>query len=319
MKTFPDINALVMYVALVQMKSFKDAAKECGVTPSSVSQAVRTLEEQYQVELIDRSVRPIGVTLQGRNFFKSALTIVENAKALKQSVLIGSDFYPSLRLGVSESVSATIIPWLLPQLRKKVQNITVTTAMTHRLSEGFLQDNFDIFIGPVSFPDVDNIYRRQVLSEKFLLIAPQQHGDLPKEKRELIAFANTLPYLTYNPSSWDNQLTARFLRTLGLEASRTLQAESSSTLLGLIAQGQGWTLMPATNLFMGLAFADSVAIRSLADVNLVRQQYVLTQSEGFRPLVDQIAHDYAEIIQTQILSQLKRIHPTLAQSVSLVK
>ena len=191
--------------------------------------------------------------------------------------------------------------------------------MTHRLSEGFLQDNFDIFIGPVSFPDVDNIYRRHVLSEKFLLIAPQQHVDLPKEKRELTTFANTLPYLTYNPSSWDNQLTARFLRTLSLEASRALQAESSSTLLGLIAQGQGWTLMPATNLFMGLSFADSVAIRSLADVNLVRQQYVLTQSEGFRPLVDQIAHDYAEIMQTQILPQLKRIHSTLPQSITLIK
>ena len=91
MKTFPDINALSMYVALVKTKSFKDAAKECGVTPSSVSQAVRALEEQYQVVLIDRSVRPIGVTLQGRNFFKSALTIVENVKALKQSVLVGSD------------------------------------------------------------------------------------------------------------------------------------------------------------------------------------------------------------------------------------
>ena len=77
--------------------------------------------------------------------------------------------------------------------------------------------------------------------------------------------------------------------------------------------------MPATNLFMGLTFADSVAIRSLADVNLVRQQYVLTQSEGFRPLVDQIAHDYAEIIQTQILPQLKRIHSTLPQSITLIK
>ena len=52
MKTFPDINALSMYVALVKTKSFKDAAKECGVTPSSVSQAVRALEEQYQVVLI---------------------------------------------------------------------------------------------------------------------------------------------------------------------------------------------------------------------------------------------------------------------------
>lgn len=123
MKAFPDMNALAMYVALVQTKSFKDAAKECGVTSSSVSQAVRALEEQYQVELIDRSVRPIGVTSQGRNFFKSALTIVENAKALKQSVLIGSDFYPSLRLGVSESVSATIIPWLLPLLRKKYKTL----------------------------------------------------------------------------------------------------------------------------------------------------------------------------------------------------
>lgn len=319
MKELPDINALTMYVTLVQTKSFKETAKTYKVTPSSVSQAISALEKQYNTELIDRSVRPIALTLRGRHFYNAVLPIVESVKSLKQSILIGEDFYPSLRLGVSESVSATVIPWLLPILKRKVLSIIVTTAMTYRLSENFLQDQFDIFIGPSPFTYEDNIYRRCVLSEKFLLMTPPKWIDRPKTKKALITFSKSLPYLSYNPGSWDSLLTSRFLRTLGIEPSRTLQVESSSTLLGLIAQGQGWTLMPSTNLFMGLSFAHEVEITLLNDLNLIRQQYVLTQSEGFQPLVDQIAGHYAYIMETKILPSLKAIHSTLPQSITLIK
>lgn len=310
MNKFPDISALMMFIALVESKSFKVAAQKCSVTPSSVSQAIKVLEDIYQTQLIDRTSRPISITVAGRNFYTSALQSIRAIKALEKSVLNGSDYYPSLRLGVSESVSATVLPWLLPILKNKVRTITVDTAMTHILSEGFLRDQFDIFIGPIAFLDAENIYRRSVIKESFLVMCPPDTTPLTS-KKELHGLTKSLPYLSYNSGSWDQQLTMRLLRTLSISPSEELKVESSSTLLSLIAQGEGWTLMPPSNLLLGSLFAKKIKIYALNDLELVRHQYVLTQSESFQPLVDQIATDYVQIVKNKIYPILHRINPLL--------
>ena len=311
MKKFPDLNALNMFVAVVEQKSFRIAAEQNGVTTSSVSQAIRNLEKLYNVNLFDRSLRPVGLTAAGRNFYETSLLILKAVKALDETSVLESGIYPSLRLGVSESVSETALPWILPLLKRHVRNISTVSAMTHILSEDFLREQFDILIGPSSFPDADGIYRQRVVSEDFLVLCPGDSHFTVRNKYDLREVARSLPYLSYNSSSWDNQLTKRLLRTLNIEASTSLQVESSTTLLGLISQNEGWTLMPPSNLYLGTAFASAVKIHFLEDSPLVRHQYVLTQSPGFDPLVDTIAAYYAEAIRERICPALEKINPQL--------
>jgi DNA-binding transcriptional LysR family regulator len=60
-----DLTALATFAVVAEEKSFTCAAKRQGVSPSAVSHAMRTLEEQLSVRLLARTTRSVGLTEAG--------------------------------------------------------------------------------------------------------------------------------------------------------------------------------------------------------------------------------------------------------------
>jgi DNA-binding transcriptional LysR family regulator len=60
------------FLAVARQSSFRRAAAELGVTPSAVSQAVRTLEARVGAALFTRTTRSVGLTEAGRRFLDRA-------------------------------------------------------------------------------------------------------------------------------------------------------------------------------------------------------------------------------------------------------
>jgi DNA-binding transcriptional LysR family regulator len=61
----PDLLHLRAFMAVADLRSFRQAAKALNLSPSSVSQAVRTLEERLNVALLSRSTRSVAITQAG--------------------------------------------------------------------------------------------------------------------------------------------------------------------------------------------------------------------------------------------------------------
>src|SRR6266851_4921469 len=59
-------------LSVARHRSFRKAAAELGVTPSAISQAVRTLEARVGVALFMRTTRSVGLTEAGQRFFERA-------------------------------------------------------------------------------------------------------------------------------------------------------------------------------------------------------------------------------------------------------
>jgi len=80
----PDLlPAIAAFAQVARHASFTRAAAELGVSPSALSQTVRTLERRLGVRLLDRTTRRVGVTELGRRFLDSARPGLE---ALAQAV-----------------------------------------------------------------------------------------------------------------------------------------------------------------------------------------------------------------------------------------
>lgn len=74
--------AIAAFARVAHHASFTRAAAELGVSPSALSQTVRTLEGRLGARLLDRSTRRVGVTEIGRRFLSDArlgLTALESA------------------------------------------------------------------------------------------------------------------------------------------------------------------------------------------------------------------------------------------------
>jgi len=69
----PDLlPAIAAFARVAHHASFTRAAEELGVSPSALSQTVRTLEAKLGVRLLDRSTRSVGATELGRQFLEGA-------------------------------------------------------------------------------------------------------------------------------------------------------------------------------------------------------------------------------------------------------
>lgn len=68
----PPIQYLQGFAAAARLNSFKLAAEQLNVTPSAISQQIKSLEASLGLVLFNRAKRELSLTLAGRRFFKVA-------------------------------------------------------------------------------------------------------------------------------------------------------------------------------------------------------------------------------------------------------
>ena len=68
---FMHLETLKLYCNVIQRQNFSRGAADSGVTQSAASQAIRQLEEELGVILLDRSKRPFAITTEGEKYYKA--------------------------------------------------------------------------------------------------------------------------------------------------------------------------------------------------------------------------------------------------------
>src|SRR5262245_37029662 len=75
------LDGVEAFVRVAERRSFRQAAADLDVTPSAVSQAVRTLETRMGVSLFTRTTRSVGLTEAGQRFLERARPAFEEIVA----------------------------------------------------------------------------------------------------------------------------------------------------------------------------------------------------------------------------------------------
>src|SRR5258705_13596232 len=81
-----DLSGLRALFRVAQKRSFRAAAAEMRVTPSAVSQTVRSLEERVGVRLLQRTTRNVGVTEAGARFIARLRPALDEVQAAFDSL-----------------------------------------------------------------------------------------------------------------------------------------------------------------------------------------------------------------------------------------
>src|SRR5690242_21952380 len=71
-------DAMQVFVRVIEKGSFSAVAKERGVGQPAVSKQIAALEDELGTQLIHRTSRSIALTEPGRDFYESALRILED-------------------------------------------------------------------------------------------------------------------------------------------------------------------------------------------------------------------------------------------------
>ncbi len=134
-----DTRQLAAFCAVVERKSFSQAAERLGVTQPAVSLQIRSLEQRLGQKLVDRSGRRVEPTEAGERLFHSAKRMLQIEDELLEGLAESEtgELSGTVRLGASTGPGGAVVPVLLGAFQRANPAVTVSLVVhdTQRVVE----------------------------------------------------------------------------------------------------------------------------------------------------------------------------------------
>jgi DNA-binding transcriptional LysR family regulator len=134
-----DTRQLAAFCAVVERKSFSRAAEQLGLTQPAVSLQIRSLEQRFGRQLLDRSGRRVEPTEAGRRLYRRAQRLLALEQQLVEDVAAETDgeLRGTVEIGASTGPGGGVVPLLLCdfQLRNPSVEISLAVFDTQRVVE----------------------------------------------------------------------------------------------------------------------------------------------------------------------------------------
>ena len=133
-----------IFIAVCDQGGMTQAAQKLHISQPSISQAVREMEEHYQVMLFERLGKKLFLTAAGQELLHSARHIVSLTARTEKTLRDFANAAP-IRLGATLSIGESIFINLLTQLKKAMpeQEIYSRVHNTASLESALLRDELD--------------------------------------------------------------------------------------------------------------------------------------------------------------------------------
>jgi LysR family hydrogen peroxide-inducible transcriptional activator len=257
----PSLRQLRFLSALADELHFGRAAAACNVTQSTLSSGLKDLEATLGVTLAERGNRHVILTPIGEEIAARARRLLAGAEdiaqlAARHSGLLTGD----LRLGAIPTLGPYLIPAALARLRRAHPDLRLylREELTESLLAGVRAGRLDAALIALPF-ETGELVTQQLFDDGYQLAAPRGH-DLAAAQaldgRELAA--QSLLLLERGHCLQGHALQA--IPEVSLPADDTFAATSLSTLLAMVQEGIGLTLIPQLAIDAGIAGAHDVAL-----------------------------------------------------------
>jgi len=235
-----NIKQLKTIVALAECRTFTEAGRQLGLSHSAVSLHIKSLEEELNVLLVDRSVRPPVITERGRALIvrgRKMMSLIEEIKAL------GSDdrLVGSLEVGVVPSVLLHLLPPALAAIRDRHPDmeIKVKVALSGELANSLKSGEIDAAIATEPDTEIEGLRQTSIGVEPLVIIAPAH-----VEKLNLGPKLREHPFIWFSRRTWAGKQIERRLLERGIVVNPIAEVESLDAVAAFVRHGLGISIVP---------------------------------------------------------------------------
>ena len=262
MENLPSVRHLRHLIALADHAHFGRAAEATFVTQSTLSASIKELENLLEATLVDRTKRTVVLTPLGVETVARARKIIADCEDLTRSVRTTREpLCGTLRLGAIPTISPFLLPRVLPQLRRAYGQLKLYLVedQTARLIEGLQEGQLDVVLLALPY-EAGAVETTELFDDPLVAGLPAQHP-LAKETRiKPEQLSEDLLLLKDGHCLRDHALAACQLagrQTEGVEAT------SLPTLVQMVDNGLGTTLLPTLAVDAGVLYGTSIVTRPL--------------------------------------------------------
>lgn len=254
------LRQLEYLVALARERHFGRAAAACHVSQPALSMAIRKLEAELGLRLVDRGSGGVALTDEGRELLGWAQSAVGAADALAaEAGRLRGQLTATLRLGVIPTAVTAVPAVVAPLLRAHPGvRVEMRTWPTERIVAGLAAHALDAGLAYVDDPPPDlavvPLYR-----ERFVLLTAEQ---LPAGPTTWDAIVD-LPLCLLTDDMQHRRIVDATFRRAGLSVQPRIEADSFGVLLDLV--GDGWSTVVGHAWLAGRTLPPGVAVHPLVD------------------------------------------------------
>ena len=290
MKPLPTLRQLRYLVALVDRCHFGKAAEVCLVSQSTLSAGIQELEDILGIPLLERTKRSVLPTPLGREIAERGRLLLKGAEELVDIArTAGNPMAGPLHLGVIPTIGPFLIPRVMPGLRAAFPGLKLFLRedQSERLLDRLVSGDLDAAVLALPYP-VGDLEALDIIEDRFWVACPPGHR---------LSSASSVP-----PSEIvidelllledGHCLREHALSACSLEDNKrntAFQGTSLLTLVQMVANGLGVTLLPQMAVEAGIVRGLDIAVRPLEGGPACRRISLLwrrtsSRKETFRQL-----------------------------------
>ncbi len=309
------ITQLKYVLSVAEHQNFTIAAEHSFVTQPTLSMQIQKLEDELNVQIFNRSKKPIELTEVGKKVVEQAKIIVDESNRINDIVhqhkgYIGGEF----KLGIIPTVMPTLLPMFLNNFNKKYPKVKLiieeltTEEIIRKLTDGYID------AGLAATPlENEAIKEKPLYYEPFVGLIPENHR-LFNQKIIEVDELEMDDILLLEDGHCFKESVINLCRTYKTNSSKGFQLESGSfdTLVKLSKEGLGMTLLPYLHT-LDLSDSDKKHLREFSnppparEVSLIyhKSQLKMQLIEALKNTIDGVIRGAISFSDVKIISPLQ--------------
>lgn len=238
------IRALRTLLAIKRHGTFRLAAEMERLTPSAVSHQMKLLEETWDLQIFDRSMKTPKFTQSGLALVAEAEAVVAAYDNLPAKAKDKDDLSGELILGAVPTTLVGLVPRGLAKLKSFHPEIHV------RIVPGLTNDLFlrlargQIHAAVLSKPNVlpRSLVLSEIVSEELVLLAPDRIAD--RHPKELL---RSEPFIRFTRNAVVGRQIETWLQQRGIEVQDAMELDGLDAISSMVAAGLGVSIVPKSS------------------------------------------------------------------------
>lgn len=239
------LRPLRMFLAVAKHGSFSRAAEEIGSSQSAVSLAVRHVEAELGIKLLDRTTRQVRLTTAGQALVATASRLISELDAtLRELHDIGAQRRGKVMMACVPSVARSLMPTCIahctrrwPEVSFAIDDVPAETVLD-KIARG------DVEFG-ISSGDIGglNLHAENLMDDPFLLVCRRGKFSPQIKTVDWKDLAGHHLIMLNNTSGSRRQIIDTFT-TLGFRPNILLELAQPSSVQAMVEAGLGMAVLP---------------------------------------------------------------------------
>lgn len=311
-KTNLSLRGLEVFQLVAKSGSVRKVADETGLSVSTVSHHLRSVEEALGVGLLDHSRRPMVLTPEGSIF---ARYVEDGLRMIRrgETELTSGDIAQmrELRFGIVDDFDSEVAPELAQFLARAMPKCTFKhhTRPSHEIIRLLAENKLDVGVATQPVHDVSGLFEFPVLRDPFVIALPAGAEDTPEE---CLSGRSTLPFLRYSHLQIIGSLIEAHLKRTRVSLPNRFELESNQSLLGMVADGSGWAITTPASFVRAKRFHSQIVLHPYPGKGFARTLSLFATELYPQPTAELIAGSMRRLIQRYFVNTISQNYDWLS-------